>query len=357
MGGRRPRGARERLDIADVRAGRGREPAGGRPPRPRRRARTRPAAAAVRGRTAARATPLEARRPERDAAAGRAGTGPQGGARRARAGAARRRRAGPPRRARGPRAGPRRAAAGRSPTPGAEQLAALERKLRQELGGLDAARRAERRSAEIDPRAGRTWSARPGPTTTLLQDAAGWLAGWETARRTYQERIAAAQEAATRAEHLAGRLEPARRTAATRPAHATGSRRAPRSAEDAAALRPASARTRAHESWLDLQERRLRGIAAELAAGLVDGEACAVCGSADHPAPARAGDGHVDRAAEEAAYADYTRADAARTDAERELAVVGRRSRRARDEARTGAAPRPGPEDVTGAESRPGRRL
>ena len=38
----------------------------------------------------------------------------------------------------------------------------------------------------------------------------------------------------------------------------------------------------------DLQRRRLEGIATELAAGLADGEACPVCGSAEHPAPASA---------------------------------------------------------------------
>ena len=41
------------------------------------------------------------------------------------------------------------------------------------------------------------------------------------------------------------------------------------------------------EHWLDLRERRLLGMAAELAGSLGDGEACVVCGSHTHPHPAR----------------------------------------------------------------------
>jgi len=41
--------------------------------------------------------------------------------------------------------------------------------------------------------------------------------------------------------------------------------------------------------WLDLREKRLANAAAELAAQLTDDEPCPVCGSAEHPAPAQAG--------------------------------------------------------------------
>ncbi|MCP3798659.1 SMC family ATPase [Allokutzneria sp. A3M-2-11 16] len=42
----------------------------------------------------------------------------------------------------------------------------------------------------------------------------------------------------------------------------------------------------ARELLLDLRQRRLQGIAAELAEGLADGQPCPVCGGAEHPAPA-----------------------------------------------------------------------
>ncbi|MEZ2389220.1 AAA family ATPase [bacterium RCC_150] len=43
------------------------------------------------------------------------------------------------------------------------------------------------------------------------------------------------------------------------------------------------------QAWLDLREARLANAATELAAKLKDGEACPVCGSAEHPSPAGAG--------------------------------------------------------------------
>ncbi|MFD3567616.1 AAA family ATPase [Streptomyces sp. NPDC058667] len=219
---------------------------------------------------------------------------------------------------------------------GADHLAALEHRLREELGGLEAARRAERRAATVaEERAVLAREARADDD--VLRDAADWLAGWEPRRAALTERVEAARDAAARAEHLAGRLEPARRRLAA-------ARRRDGLAEDVrtAETRLADARERrntAHESWLDVKSRRLEGIAAELAVTLSDGDPCQVCGSTTHPAPARTTADHVDRATEEAAYEAYTRAEETRTAVERELAVLRESWSTARTEALAGATP------------------
>lgn len=194
-----------------------------------------------------------------------------------------------------------------------EQLGALERELREDLGSLGAARRAERRAADIGrERAALDREARADEQTLL--DAAEWLAAWDDGRRAHQQRIETAQEAATRAEQLGARIEPAaeRWEAARRRDRLSADVRSAEAELLAARERSAAA----HEHWLDLKDRRLRGIAAELADKLRDGEACAVCGATEHPQPARAGAGHVDRAAEEAALTAHRQTEEARGQAE-----------------------------------------
>ncbi|MGA5197977.1 AAA family ATPase [Streptomyces exfoliatus] len=218
---------------------------------------------------------------------------------------------------------------------GAEQLSTREHRYREELGGLEAARRAEHRAAVLtEERAVLAREARADDD--VLRDAADWLAGWEPRRAALTERVEAARDAAARAEHLAGRLEPARRRLA-----AARRRDALALDTEAAEARLADARERrntAHESWLDVKSRRLEGIAAELAVTLSAGDPCQVCGSTDHPAPARTTADHVDRATEDAAYAAYTRAEETRTAAERELAVTRESWSTARAEVRAGTA-------------------
>ena len=62
------------------------------------------------------------------------------------------------------------------------------------------------------------------------------------------------------------------------------------------------------EHHLDLRERRISGMAAELALGLAAGCSCPVCGSAEHPSPAIA-TGQVSRADEDAARERHETAD------------------------------------------------
>ncbi|MFI7342931.1 AAA family ATPase [Streptomyces sp. NPDC050085] len=200
-----------------------------------------------------------------------------------------------------------------------EALAEAARRVALELGGLDAARRAERRLAGLDQeRAGLDREERAD--AELLDEAGAWLAAWDTRRAALQSRVDDAQEAATRAEHLAGQLEPARHQARA----AVERDRLTARAEEAGAvvLRTREEAAAAHEHWLGLKEQRLRDVAAELAEGLVDGAPCAVCGAREHPAPMRKSERHVDRAAEESALAAYRTADARRSDTERALAGV-----------------------------------
>ncbi|MGW5064776.1 AAA family ATPase [Streptomyces cyaneofuscatus] len=213
---------------------------------------------------------------------------------------------------------------------GADRLADLERRFRQELGTLEAARKAEVRSASIDEERVRL-NRDARADGEIVREADAWLADWDTTRAELAQRIEAAQEAATRAEQLAGQLAPAR-------LRLDAARRRDALATDVQDAREALAAAReralaAHESWLGLRERRLRDIAAELAGGLVAGEPCTVCGSAEHPAPASPGDGHVDRATEEKALAVHRSAEEARTGAEHALTLVRERQAAAEREA------------------------
>ncbi|MFF7802303.1 AAA family ATPase [Streptomyces olivaceus] len=202
---------------------------------------------------------------------------------------------------------------------GAAGLATAARRAAEELGGLESARRAERRLAElVQEQAGLDRQERADED--VLQEAEAWLAGWEATRAGLQDRVEAARQATARADQLDGQRDSARRrldAAGRRDRFATEADEAQRQALAAAEH---AVNTRAH--WLDLKEQRLNGIAAELAAGLTDGAPCAVCGATEHPAPARRTAGHVDREAEDRALADHQAADERRARAERRLGTV-----------------------------------
>ncbi|MFI9343566.1 AAA family ATPase [Streptomyces sp. NPDC052773] len=198
-------------------------------------------------------------------------------------------------------------------------LAADARRAAEELGGLESARRAERRLADlVAERDGLDRQERADED--ILQEADAWLAGWETTRAQLRSRIESAQEAAGRAEQLAERREPARRRLAAARERDRLAAQADTAERQALAAAHDAVEARAH--WLDLKEQRLNGIAAELAANLVAGEPCAVCGATDHPAPARKDAAHVDRETEERALAACQRAEEQRAEHERRLAAV-----------------------------------
>ncbi len=96
--------------------------------------------------------------------------------------------------------------------------------------------------------------------------------------------------------------------------------------------------TAAREHQLELRERRLAGMASELARGLVDGEPCIVCGSPDHPAPAASDEEQIGESDEKRAAADEQAASAIRSIAESE--VIALKERRANLDAVIGDADR-----------------
>ena len=88
-------------------------------------------------------------------------------------------------------------------------------------------------------------------------------------------------------------------------------------------------RARAHhhsarESWLDIRERRLDAMAGELAGQLEEGRPCAVCGSSEHPAPARAEHDAVTEADEATAFRTVETATAARDSAAARVSELDR---------------------------------
>jgi DNA repair protein SbcC/Rad50 len=185
---------------------------------------------------------------------------------------------------------------------GADALGERAGELREVLGGLAGASEGEARLGEIAARRERL-DREEGADEEVVRDAQAWLDRWPERRAALQSRVDAGMEGAARAAELAAEVEAARRRvdAATERDRLTRESAAAESATRDARDRAASAR----ETWQDLREARITGIAAELAAGLVDGAPCRVCGSADHPAPARPADQQVSRADEDRAYAGY----------------------------------------------------
>ncbi|MFD5461251.1 AAA family ATPase [Kitasatospora sp. NPDC127059] len=214
------------------------------------------------------------------------------------------------------------------------ELTATEQRLRAEVVRLESARAEERRCAEL-AREQHSLTRGRVDAEELAEEAERWLAEFEGELGRLEEQQARAQAASTRVEQLDGqRAELATRLGAAR------ERDGLRAEIAAAEPRVAELRTAAldaREYSLDLRDRRLAGMAAELAEQLRSGEACRVCGSPDHPAPAEAADGgRVSAEDEERAGRAQAVAERAWGEADQALTAL-----RVREATATGAA---GPE-------------
>ncbi|MBP0448191.1 SMC family ATPase [Kitasatospora sp. RG8] len=200
---------------------------------------------------------------------------------------------------------------------GAEELAAAEQRLRAEVVRLEAAQADEVRCAALG-REQASLDADRRRAEELAEEAADWLAEFDGRLAALQEVQAAARAAGTRVEQLDARHgEVTQRLAAARRRDAL--REEIRAAAPLALARRAEALD-AREHSQDVRERRLTGMAAELAEQLRAGEACRVCGSPEHPEPARPSGGQVGAADEDRARAAQAVAEQAADAAERELA-------------------------------------
>ncbi|MCX4756759.1 AAA family ATPase [Kitasatospora purpeofusca] len=206
----------------------------------------------------------------------------------------------------------------------AEELAAAERRLREEIVRLEAAGADERQCAEL-ARARTSLTSDLRRAEDLAEEAGEWLADFDARHTALKEEESAAREAAALVERLdAKRADLTLRLSAARARDALDGE-VGRAGPRALALRAEALDARQY--GLDLRERRLAGMAAELASGLSTGEPCRVCGSAEHPAPARPVGEPVRAEDEERARRAQTAAEQAADAAEQELA--GLRVRRA----------------------------
>ncbi|UCN14643.1 AAA family ATPase [Cellulomonas iranensis] len=205
-------------------------------------------------------------------------------------------------------------------TDAAEDAAALRRTVETEAG-LVARRRTVRDLAAV--------------LDDLRAEAAAateWLAQRPAARAAVEQQRDAARAAAAGAEAVATALAAARALAADVTALAAARRELTEA--EAAVRAAADDALAAVQAESALRSARVAGLAGELAATLVPGDACPVCGAVEHPAPASVGADHV--TADRVSAAEAVRAAAERVVAEAGAHRAGLAERVAGLAARTG---------------------
>ena len=218
-------------------------------------------------------------------------------------------------------------AVGSTRMPAPTELSSVARRRRDEVAQLRALGTAEkeadrlaaatdalqRRVVDLDAQAERLAARLDGAPTRRAE--------LEAARDRSQAAVAALPGAVTARDLAAGRSKAAAlrdRLDAQRVALA-----------DAVRTRTDGAQA-ARQTWLDLRQARLVGMAAELAAGLIDGAGCPVCGSTEHPGPAEPGPGSIGLDDETAAGEALATAEDLRAAAADQLAALDTRRAAAR---------------------------
>lgn len=195
----------------------------------------------------------------------------------------------------------------------------------QRAGQALAARRAELEALDRIDRDARTAAAAAAAAAEASTAAAERVAKGEALLQRYQldrqaceGQLLQARSAADRIDGLRGAEREASQLLAALEALESADRR---EAETLARSNGADQeRNRAQTALLELRERQLAGMAARLAEGLRPGQACPVCGSPDHPAPAEAAADAVTDAAISEAVRRLTAADEGARQAATELA-------------------------------------
>ncbi|MFI9365521.1 AAA family ATPase [Kitasatospora sp. NPDC053057] len=182
---------------------------------------------------------------------------------------------------------------------GDADLATIENRLANDLGQLDALRHDEQRAAELTT-ALAALDAELEQAEADQADITNWLRQADKQRAEHIARLEAAQRAHTEAVRLGVTLpQLARQLDAARQRDTLAGKTAKARAK-AEKLRETALTT--GQQARELLDRRLEGMAGELAGQLEADRPCPVCGSPTHPRPATAGEGHPTR--EDAAQAD-----------------------------------------------------